>query len=424
MGQPLARVPAVRHDVRLCPAGALPGHYHPAVPPFSCNAWRICVFHGLQMSLFPMAIITVFWKREIGMSMTEIMVSQACFGLAMAAFEFPSGYLADRIGYRRTLVSASLLMAAGWAVYCFTDSFALVVGAEIVLGAAMSFVSGCDTALLYESVERSGDEERFDVWMARYHVFGQTAEGTAALVAGLLFAWWMRLPFVLEVGVWLAAAALASTLVEPERVRPPLRDNWAQVRAMVRHALIENPPLRAVIGLAIVLSMSTFVPVWIIQVYAIDAGVPEAWLGPLWAAANYMVAAGSFSSSRLSKRMGPHGTLAFGMVLLLVGYLGLGFSHALFGFAFYYVLTFFRGLWYPILHHAEQRLIPSSDRAGFVSLRSMTFRLLFMVVGPVVGIALDDWGQHPVLIVLGLVFTGLAVTGLIAVRRTAAEATH
>jgi len=373
------------------------------------------------MSLFPMAIVTLFWKREIGMSMTEIMVSQACFGLAMAAFEFPSGYLADRIGYRRTLILASLLMAAGWGVYCFTNSFALVIGAEVVLGAAMSFVSGCDTALLYESVEQSGDEERFDVWMGRYHVFGQTAEGTAALAAGLLFAWWIRLPFLLEVGVWLAAAALAATLVEPTRDRPPLRDNWSQVRGMLRHALRENPALRAVIGLAIVLSMSTFVPVWIIQVYAIDAGVPEAWLGPLWAAANYMVAAGSFSSSHLRRRLGPHGTLALGLALMLAGYLGLGFSHALFGFAFYFLITFFRGLWYPIMHHAEQRLIPSSDRAGFVSLRSMTFRILFMVIGPCVGLALDDWGQHPVLIALGLSFAALALAGLFAVRRTAAE---
>ncbi|MCH2173604.1 MFS transporter [Myxococcota bacterium] len=392
--------------------------------PLSRNAWRVCVFHGLQMSLFPMAIITVFWKREIGMSMTEIMVSQACFGLAMAAFEFPSGYLADRIGYRRTLILASLLMAGGWAVYCLTNSFALVIGAEVVLGVAMSFVSGCDTALLYESVKQSGQEKRFSIWMGRYHILGQTAEGTAALAAGLLFAWWIRLPFLLEVGIWILAAVIAATMVEPARDRPPLRDNWSQVRMMMRHVLFENRSLRAVMGLAIVLGMSSFVPVWIIQIYATDSGVPEAWLGPIWAAANYTVAAGSFCSSRISAWMGSYGTLSFGLLMMLVGYLGLGFSHALFGFAFYFLITFFRGLWYPIMHHAEQRQIPSTDRAGFVSLRSMTFRILFMVVGPCVGLAIDGWGQHPVLIALGIAFAALCLNGLLVVRRSGAGATE
>ena len=55
------------------------------------------------MSLFPMAILTVFYRQNLGMSMAEIMLVQGGFGLVMALFEFPSGYLADRIGYRRTL---------------------------------------------------------------------------------------------------------------------------------------------------------------------------------------------------------------------------------------------------------------------------------------------------------------------------------
>jgi MFS family permease len=381
------------------------------------NAWRVCLFHGLVMSLFPMAIISLFWKYEIGMSMTEIMISQACFGLAMAALEFPSGYVADRIGYRRTLLIASLLMAVGWSVYCFTTSLGAVLFAEVILGAAMSLVSGCDTALLYESVKQSEDEERFHIWMGRYHMFGQTAEGTAALAAGVLFAWWIRLPFVLEVGVWLAAACVAATMVEPPRERPPTRGNWSQVLSILRHVFQENLELRAVVALTIVFSMSTFLPVWIIQLYATDAGVPETWLGPIWAAANYMVAAGSFSSSRLRARLGPVQTLSLGILLMLIGYLGLGLTHALYGFAFYFIVTFFRGLWYPIMHHAEQRLIPSTDRAGFVSLRSMLFRLLFMVVGPCVGLALDAWGQHAVLLVLGPGFAVLAAAGLLAVQR-------
>ena len=39
--------------------------------------------------------------------------------------------------------------------------------------------------------------------------------------------------------------------------------------------------------------LASFIPVWLVQLYARDAGVPVTWLGPIWAVANYSVAIGS-----------------------------------------------------------------------------------------------------------------------------------
>ena len=36
------------------------------------NPRLLCVFRALQMSLFPMAVITVFFKADIGMTMGQI----------------------------------------------------------------------------------------------------------------------------------------------------------------------------------------------------------------------------------------------------------------------------------------------------------------------------------------------------------------
>lgn len=54
-----------------------------------------------------------------------------------------------------------------------------------------------------------------------------------------------------------------------------------------------------------------------------------------------------------------------------------------------------------MLHPEEQRLIPSTNRAGFLSLRSLLFRAVFLVVGPAAGAGFDRWGVHTVLLVLG-----------------------
>ena len=384
------------------------------------NPRLLCTFHALQMSLFPMAILTVYFRQDIGMSMSQIMLLQGAFGLAMALFEFPSGYLADRFGYRRTLIFASLLNAVGWSIYVRADTLPHILVAEVVLGIGISLISGTDSALLYESLVESGSESEFGRWNGRVRFFGQFGEGTAAIVAGFLYASWHRLPFLLEVGIWVFNLGVAWKLVEPARHRPPLEDNWRQVKAMVRHVLVVDRRLFAIVCLTLALGMSSFVPVWTIQLYATDAGLPAAALGVVWAIANYSVAIASLWSTRLASRIGLARLLTLCVVLIAVAYTGMGLNHALWGFAFYFLLTTMRGLNGPVLHHEEQRRIPSSDRAGFISLRSLTFRCGFLVLGPLVGFSIDRWGQHPVLLALGAGLTLAAATGLWMMRRSGA----
>ena len=381
------------------------------------NPRLLCIFHALQMSLFPMAILTVFYRQNLGMSMAEIMLVQGGFGLVMALVEFPSGYLADRIGYRRTLVIGAILEAVGWSLYARADGIGGVILGEAVLGVGLSLISGCDAALLYESLTETGREFDYGRWSGRVRFWGQLGEGSAALVAGVMFAYWARLPFVTEAVIWVVNLLVAWLLVEPARHRPPLGGNWSQVKQMVRHVWREAPRLRAVMMLTIALGMSSFIPVWTVQLYATDAGMDAAWLGVVWAVANYSVALSSLFATRLFDRIGLLRLVIVCVVLIAVGYAGMGLVHSLWGVGFYLVLTTMRGLFAPPLSHEEQRLIPSADRAGFLSLRSLTFRGSFLVIGPMAGFAIDGYGQHIVLLVVGAVMVTASLTAMASVRR-------
>lgn len=301
-----------------------------------------CVYHGLQMALFPMAVFTVFLQRHLGMSMTEIMLAQAAFGGTLALCEFPSGHLADRVGYRLSLLAAAAVSVLAWSAFTVADDLAGVVVAQCLLGASVSLISGCLSALLYESLVSLDAEGQFGVWTGRMRAAGQASEGTAALVAGALFALSPRLPFAVETGVWVVGGLVAWALVEPPRHAPVVRGHLTHIRGMLGF-VARHPGIRAAFALG-------------------------TWLGPLWAVANYFVAAGALLSDRLGRRLGLMRALALCVVALGVGYLGMGVSHALLGFGFYYCFTWVRGLSGPILHHAEQRLIPSGDRAGLTSL--------------------------------------------------------
>jgi MFS family permease len=66
------------------------------------NIPLLYAFSFLQMTLFPMAVITLFWKDQIGLSLSEILLLQGIFAVAMVVMESPSGYISDRISYRRS----------------------------------------------------------------------------------------------------------------------------------------------------------------------------------------------------------------------------------------------------------------------------------------------------------------------------------
>ncbi len=232
------------------------------------NPRLLAGYHALHMMLFPISIMTLFWKHSIGMSMTEILLLQGFFGLVMAVFEFPSGYISDRIGYRKTLMISAALATVGWGVYAMADSIVVVVIAEAVLGVSVSMVSGSDSALLYESLRATDREDEFSKWNGRVRFWGQTGEGSAALVAGGMYVFWPPLPFIVQAVVSCGNLVIAYLTVEPERQSPPRGEHWQQIRSMIRFALVDNRHLTALFMLAIVLGLSSFIPVWLIPLYA------------------------------------------------------------------------------------------------------------------------------------------------------------
>jgi MFS family permease len=339
-----------------------------------------------------MAIITLFWKDHIGLSITQILLLQGIFSVAMAIMEYPSGYLSDRIGYRAALNLASLLGVIGWGLYSFADSFALVLVAEIILGISFSFISGSDSALLYETLKGSEEEQQYARHEGRMNGLGQIGEACGAIFAGLLYAMAPLLPFLIQVAVWVLAFLLTRTLIEPQRQQKVPTSHFTEALQSTRYALVENRKLRYTILLNVILGLASFYPVWLIQPYMQDGGVPIVWFGPIWAVANLTVAISAMASYRSHLKLGDRNMIFLFIVLIVAGYIGLGLVGGVWGFLFYYLLTCMRGLRGPMMMNFAQQEIPSANRAGILSLQSLAFRIGFVCTGPLIGKLADTVG--------------------------------
>ena len=372
------------------------------------NIPKLYVFASLKMALFPMAIITLFWKDHIGLSLTQILLIQGIFSMVAMALEYPSGYISDRLGYRFSLNLASVFGILGWAFYTTADSFADVLFAEFLLGISWAFISGSDSALLYESLRLESREHDYARCEGRMAGFSQASEATAALFAGLMYTVWPFFPFVLQVGVWILGFLVTRSMTEVSyKNSMASSSHLLEALRTVRYAFLENRRLRYTIFLTSILGISSFFPVWLIQPYMQQAGMPLHWFGPIWAGANLTVALSSLVSYRVQFFLGNRGMVWLFMGLTLAAYLGLGLTESLWGFLFYYLLTTMRGLRVPMMKHQAQQESRSGTRASILSLMAFAFRLVFVCTAPVIGYLADSFGLHSTFRILTIILSVL-----------------
>ena len=298
------------------------------------NVKKLYAFSFLKMSLFPMAIITLFWKDQIGLCLTEILLLQGIFSISMVVMEYPSGYLSDRIGYRAALTFASVMGIIGWGIYTVADSFAQVLIAEVILGFSISFISGSDSALLYESLKSNNEVIHYTRHEGRKSSIGQFGEACGALFAGILYDTAPLLPFIIQVLVWVLALILTRSMVEPQQKRQMPDSHLIEAWKSARYALKENKRLRYTILLTLALGLTSYYPIWLIQPYMQDCGVPLAWFGPIWAGANLSVALFALISHRSHLRLGDRSMILLFIVVVLAGYLGLRVEQQSLGVSF------------------------------------------------------------------------------------------
>ena len=382
------------------------------------NVRLLVAYTACQFLLFPIPIITLFWKDQIGMSLADIMVLQAIFGLAVVLCEFPSGYLADRVGYRRSILVGTTLLLAGWLLYTRAATFWIVALAETILGAGSAFVSGADRAILWVSLEREGHAAQYTRWDGRIRAVSQSAEALSAAAGGWLYAAAPRLPFWLQVPsaalAWLAAAML--------REAPPLSVSGGSSHAqrawhIIGFTLWHHRRLRAAMALSVALGLSTFVVIWLIQSSMQARGIHTAWFGPLWAVAHVWLAAVSLSSARVAATLGVRQSLLLCCLLVPVGYAGLSLVQAAWSIVFYLCFMTIRGLQGPILATVMQHDAPPEDRASVLSIATLMFRLSFVIAGPPIGVLVDRAGMETA---FGLLAVGLGAVALLAFRAFAA----
>ncbi len=351
---------------------------------FSNNIVRL---YGIKISKWfnlVMPVVVLFYQDN-GMGMHEIFILKSIYSLAIVGLELPSGWMADVWGRKKTLLLGAVLGSAGFLMYSFSYGFWAFVAAEIVLGAGHSFVSGADSAMLYESLKADKKSDRYVKHEGQITSAGNFAEAIAGIAAGFLAAISLRTPFYFQFVVATLAVPAALTLKEPLVQAATHLHSLKQMALSIKNTLWKEPDLRVAILLSSVTGTATLTFAWLVQPFFKAIDLPVEWFGILWTALNLSVGVSSAFAYRVEGKFRRKNEVLLIIVLLSASYFLSGIAILREGIVFLFLFYLVRGLATPVFKNYINLYTPGEIRATILSVRNLIIRVCFAVIGPLLG---------------------------------------
>lgn len=323
--------------------------------------------------------------------MSQIFLLKSVYSVGMLILEIPSGYFGDVWGRKKTLIVGTLLTTVGYFIYSGSFVFWQFMIAEFILGVGQSFISGSDSAMLYDSLKSENREGDYMKYEGRVTSVGNFSEAIAGIIGGLLATISLRTPYVAQVIVSAAAIPAAFSLVEPKLDIKRRVASFKDILKVVRYSLVEYTQLRYFILFSSLIGTATLTYAWFIQPFLIEAKLPVAMFGIVWTVLNLTVGFSSIFAHKVESRFTQKQTTGFIFISISLGFMLTSFYISLWALPLILIFYIIRGGATPILKDYINILIDSDVRATVLSLRNMFIRINFAVIGPILGWTIDKY---------------------------------
>lgn len=353
--------------------------------------------------LFMPIVIPFFESNRLNFE--DVMQLQALHALSMVLFEIPSGYFSDKLGRKNTMIFGCILGFLGFSVFTQSHLFWHFMIGNMFIGIGDSFISGTDSALLYDTLFDLDRKEDYLKYEGRTVSLGNYAEAVAALVGGtLVLHFGFRSAYYGQAFLAFLSVLTAFTLTEPHKHKDHVTPSIKQTFKVMFDSMFNHPILSWNIILSSIIGVSTLVMAWFSQKYFQHIGIDIAYNLYIWAILNVIVGLVSWYAWKWERKLGRESTV----LIIVFGISSIFFAMAPFTYWFAIGLLFafyaLRGLATPILRDYVQQFCPPELRATIMSIRSFLIRIIFIVFGLFIG-----WLTETQTIAITLVIAGSIV---------------
>ncbi len=350
-----------------------------------------------------MPIVALFYY-ENGLSAKSIFQLQAIYSVTIVILEIPSGYFADVLGRKTSLILGCILGFFGFLCYSVSYGFVGFLFAEVLLGIGQSLVSGSDSAMLYDTLLDIKRENEYSKYEGKITAAGNFAESIAAIAGGLLAEVSLRWPYYGQTIIAFVGIPAALTLINPLSHKPLKRAKFSDFFKIMHYSLFENIQIRNNLLLSSIIGTATLSMAWFAQIYFKVMEFDKVIIGILWTALNLIVGLVSWQAYKIEKKIGVKSSILLISITIPLGYIIAGLFSSILSLIIIFLFYAVRGFATPILKDYVNKIAPSQTRATILSIRSFIIRFLFALLGPLLGFITDKYSLFDALLLAGIIF--------------------
>ena len=335
--------------------------------------------------------VWVVFLLQRGFSIAQVGIAEGVFHVVSMCCEIPSGMVADLIGRKRTLVLSGLLSAAGSLCMILTNAFPMILVAMGLNALSYNLVSGSREALTYDSLLEAGAQEeylRVSAIQEKLYLFVFAAANLFSVVTVSLG---YEKGYLISMVQGICCSIVAFRIWEPGRENTKQHEknrNWTRI---LRKHVIESGKFFVTHGFAArrmlisgVAAAGYYIVFMLLQQHLVEQGLQAKWIGiPL-----LLISFGGMAGASLGEKTGKvkikflllAGGVLEGVLIVFSGMPAL--PGCVLAAAFAHGISEMLAI---RIGDENQKVFSSEVRATMVSVESMVYSVVMVVLSPVVG---------------------------------------
>ena len=344
------------------------------------NIYLMYAISLLQGMVFYGSISTLY-RQANGLSIFQITLIEGISLLLTLILEFPWGVIADKIGYRNTMIVCNLLYFVSKIIFWQADGFYDFLLERVLLAVICAGLSGVDSSILYLSCEKGKSQLVFSI----HDNLGMIGLLFAAGVYSLLPADNYSLSGLLTVISYGIAMLLSFCLAEVKEAEGHKPFQIQEGFTILKETFFNPKLLFLILSVALITETHHTITVFLNQLQYTSIGMTSQSISVVYMIVTLSSLLGIFST-RGTKILG---LKTFGKLLLLfcfVACLILTFTKsALLSFASILLLNICFSLFQPLQEEQQNEAINTSNRATALSIHSVIIDSMSVFITMVLG---------------------------------------
>lgn len=375
------------------------------------NIRKYYLFQFFNSLAFFSPVIVLFWQSH-GLTMTQIMLLQSIYSIGVVILELPTGAYADYFGKRKSLILGALFWTIGFTWYGFSTNFWQFAIGELLAGVGSAFISGADRAYIHELLREEHKESEFKKTEGKARGIIQIAQAIGSMGGGFIGS--ISLSFTL---IATGLSTIVSFIIGTTFPKIKENKNEKKIRYMqvIHESFLLIKTHKRLLWLTLFFACFNGL-LWPLNFYSQPflqlLHIPIFYFGFIFSLFNLVAALGSTFTHQFEVFSKKYIFIIMSFTVVASLFL-IAITKSIYIFPLWSLFLTLLFMNQTVISDKVLAIVPTNKASTVLSFQSLLRRLLYAIVGPLLGATTDIFGIQIALtyyaVFLSLIFGGLLI---------------